>query len=100
MSELQDILAKADGSGSVYSNHVQITITARELIMDFYLLEPVPGQEDPSSTRVQRVFIPLVQAKGLASAIANIIPKYEQAMGIALPNLRNPDEEDVLDLWK
>lgn len=98
--KMQDILSEAEEAEWTYANHVQIAMTANDLVIDFFLLEPVLGKDAPKARKIQRVYLPIIQAKGLATALANVVDSYEKIIGFALPNLRKPDESDTIKLWE
>lgn len=98
---LADILAQAVPSESgEYANHAQIWATQNEIVIDFYLVEPMMGQVTPSARHIKRIYLPLTQGKGFVSAIANTIAAYEEMSGIHLPVQRKPDESDRVKIWE
>jgi hypothetical protein len=85
---------------TVYANHAQFSMGENELYLDFYRIEPEPA--DPRNVQaflVQRVAIPHGLAKGLATAVANLVAGFENALGIAIPLNRTPDPNDLIKIW-
>jgi hypothetical protein len=66
----------------IYSNHVQITSSTTELIIDLFRIEPTPLDAGTTlkASYLQRVIIPLAKAKSLASAIALSVSSLEDAI--------------------
>lgn len=86
---------------TLYANHAQLSITPNEIIVDLFVLAPIPGQaEKPEATLVQRVVIPHGLAKGLATALANLVAGYERETGKLIPFNRTPDPDDVIEIWE
>ena len=97
-----DLIPQADSSSvgqDLYANHIQVYITRSEIMLDFYVVGP-NYQGNPNAKIVKRILIPLNMAKGLTSALANLILDYEKDNKTELPNLRSPDEGDLIDIWK
>ena len=99
---VQTLLQKVESSQNpdIYSNHAEISFSGMDFIIDFYRLGRKVGSEVVSATHIQRVYLPLNLAKGITSAIANLIGTYEKDANITLPNSRTQQEGDVFDLWK
>lgn len=95
------LLAKAGKAydHDIYANHIQMTITANELFVDFYYISPASGKSTPNTEHVQRAILPMNVAKGLATALANVVAKYEAENNITLPNSRDPDPDDKITIW-
>lgn len=96
-----DLLSKAGKTfdRDSYSNHIQVAITANELFIDFYYISPAAGKSTPTMDHVQRIVIPVSIAKGLATALANVVVSYEAEHDTTLPNSREPDPEDKITIW-
>lgn len=85
----------------LYSNHVQMTITKTEFTMDFFNLRPdIKNPTEIKPIHLQRIILSLNTAKGLATAIANLVDTFEEDTGIKLYNLREKVEEDKVEIWK
>lgn len=86
-------MAKADTSQTgpdLYSNHVQITSSLHDFALDFYRLAPSREHgQTVKATLLQRIFIPTSMAKGLASALSEIIKEFEDGTGIELIDSKN-----------
>lgn len=99
---VNELLVKAVRSDNpdFYSNHVQVSISANELFIDFYYLSPTPGNAaKPIAKHIQRTISPIALAKGLASALANVIATYEEEHNVTLPTTREPGAEDKIKIW-
>jgi hypothetical protein len=99
----QDLIKKIKSDveiKSTYSNHAQITVSANEMVIDFYTLEEsIRHDGERMASHTQRVILPLSIGKGLASALANVVAAYEDATGTTLPNLRRKEEYDKITIW-
>lgn len=82
-----------------YSNHIQVAITPNELFVDFYYLSPSVSKTQPVVEHVQRVVVPVSLAKGLTTALANVIASYEAEHETVLANSREADPEDKITIW-
>lgn len=102
--DIKSFLANSSDKRSeiaLYANHAQLAVTANDMIMDLYILGPTPGYPDrPEATLVQRVVIPHALAKGLATALANLVAAYERGTGNILPLNRTPDADDTIEIWE
>lgn len=84
-----------------HSNHAQILLQGDELYIDFYVVSPTPsGNNAPSAHLAHRIVLPASQAKGLATAIANVVAIAEKNSGTQLPNRRGADPEDIIKIWE
>ena len=81
----------------VYANHVQVALTQNELFVDFYYVTPLGNK--PELQHVQRMVLPVSLAKGMASAIANVVALFEEDHNQTLANSREPDPEDKINIW-
>ena len=103
---INSLLSKASNvteAPRTYSNHVQFTINLNEIFIDFYRLEPTPGNptaNSPEVTLLHRMVIPIGLGKGFATGMANLIAGFEKATGLVTQNNREPDPEDVIVIWK
>jgi hypothetical protein len=81
---ISEIIANSDSENTreiVYSNHVQITASANEFIMDFFLVSPDPVRKSEiTSSFLQRVIMPINIAQSLTSAIAQNMANLDSAM--------------------
>ncbi len=83
-----------------FANHAQIMIQGETLFLDFYILYPSPGVDaKPTLRLVHRIVLPLEQAKGFTSAIANMVASYELTTEKKLPNLRGDNPTDLMKIW-
>jgi hypothetical protein len=103
---VDDLIAKAktdETRPDLYCNFTQIVITNSEIFLDFYYLSPRQGkvvaQQSIDATRMQRVILPLSNAKGLATALANVIAQYEVDHDTVLANQRPTQEGDTITIW-
>lgn len=97
-----DLLAKAKPADNpdLYANHIQVSISANELFIDFYYISPVVGNATkPIAKHIQRTISPIGMAKGLASALVNIVAIHEAEHNVTLPSTRDPDPNDKINLW-
>lgn len=96
-----DLLSKAGKTfdRDSYSNHIQVVITANELFIDFFYISPVVGKSTPTMDHVQRIIIPVSLAKGLTTALANVVASHETEHDTILPNSREPDPDDKITIW-
>lgn len=100
---IPDKLPSADTSHTpppAYSNHIRLSLTENELILDFYqiLISRVqPGSIDLSL--IHRLIVPSGNAKGLAEALVNVIVNTEQQQNIKLPLQRESQPGDRVQLW-
>lgn len=88
--------------GTVYSNYAQFVISDTELFLDFYFLEP-PKPEyvgKPIATLVARVAVPNSMAKGITTALANVIENHDQIKKVKLINQRGKHPTDTIEIWK
>lgn len=90
-----------------YANHVQVSITNSELILDFFFISPElnplqstrSGLKQGKLVHVQRTIVPLSLSKGIASAIANVVAEYEKNQKIVLVNSREAQPDDLIKIW-
>lgn len=97
-----DLLAKAEKtfSGDIYVNHIQVSLTDHELFIDFYYTSPQVSKTSPVKMQhVGRMIAPVALAKGLATALANMVANYEADNNVNLPNSRIPDPSDKITIW-
>lgn len=97
-----ELLAKAKPANNpdFYANHIQVSISSNELFIDFYYISPVVGSSSkPTAQHIQRTVSPIGMAKGLASALANIVAAYEAEHNVTLPSSREADPNDKINLW-
>lgn len=73
----------------LYCNHAQVSLSANDMILDFYLISPEVGNyEQLKAIHVQRIIIPLNMAKGLAGAVLEAVGMFEQQTGFTLFDTR------------
>lgn len=100
--DVSDLIEKAEKTfaSDVYANHIQVTLTANELLLDFYYISPQPHKAEPvKMLHIGRMISPVGMAKGLATALANVVANHEAAHDLVLPNLRTPNPEDKITIW-
>ena len=98
-----DLVAKAvDKSGNaVYANHAQFSIGPNEINIDLFLLGSSPTESSvPQAIFVKRIIIPLTLVKGFVSGLANLILRFENDTDTKIPNTREPQPDDVMEIWK
>jgi len=98
-----DLIAKAtDKSGdTIYANHAQFSIGANEINLDFFVLGPSPLDSTvPHAIFVKRIVIPWGLVKGVVTALANLILRFERDTGQSIPNNREKQADDILEIWK
>jgi hypothetical protein len=84
--DAKSIQAGAD----IYANYVRVTAAMHEFTLDFYRLAPALGRNrTPEIIHLQRVTVPANLAKGLVSAISEVIDHYENEFGLPLINDRD-----------
>lgn len=92
---------ESDTAPRIYANHVRFSVNSNEIIIDLYRIESeFATAETPQAFLLQRVFIPHGLGKGFATALANAIARFEKAIGTNFPNNREPDPEDIINIWK
>lgn len=93
----------------MYANHAQVTLTNNELVLDFYYLSPDPAiitgkthsrSKEAIALHVQRTVAPLSLAKGLATAIANVVAVFEAEKSTTIPTTRTRMPEDKITIWE
>ena len=97
-----ELTQKAESSGhpDIYANHVMVVLTNTEFLIDFFKVSVLPGSStELEAIHEQRIILPISGAKGLATAIANVIADHEEGQGVTLPNQREPREEDKITIW-
>ena len=89
-------------SDPIFANHAQLFIDDSDLIIDFYSLLPHPDlKPKPIMRPVARIVYPMTGAKGLASAVANLVVSYQNQNKLELPDKRGPDVKDTVKIeWK
>ncbi|HSW63406.1 MAG TPA: DUF3467 domain-containing protein [Dissulfurispiraceae bacterium] len=96
-------LAKAEEKQQgpdIYSNNMQVYLTANEMVLDFFYITPMPGKHDTLKMQhMQRVLLPSSLAKGTASALVNVIKQFEQDTGVQIFDTRGKHDTDLVDLW-
>jgi hypothetical protein len=96
--DISKIIAKAEDlhSAPIYSNHIQITSSSSELLIDFFRVEPNPfgGTTTLKASYLQRIIVPLSKAKALANAILQSVGSLEDA----LKDLNNGEPSDIVTL--
>jgi len=100
---IDQIIAKAESfqvGPDTYANHVRLSITMHELILDLYRISGPPGKNIPIAWHLQRIILPQNIAKGLASALCNSIIQFQRETNIQLNDMRGKLETDEMDLWK
>lgn len=91
---------KTSDTPDIYANHIQVAISNNEMFLDFFYVKPsLEDATKPVITHVQRTVSPVAMAKGLASALANVIAKYEEDHNLTLPSSREPDPDDKVKIW-
>lgn len=105
MVRIDTLLSKATspegGVEEFYANHVQIGITANDVVLDFYRILPdTTSPKNISISLLQRTIIPLNMVKGLATALANSITQLEIDNNIKVPNLREPVKGEPIKIWE
>lgn len=103
--KIETLLPKAiipeGGVPELYANHVQMGLTANDLVLDFYRILPdTRSAGSVGITLLQRVIVPLNMVKGLATALANTITQLEIDNNIKIPNLREPMEGEPIRIWE
>jgi hypothetical protein len=102
--DVASIVSKAESKQAgpdLYSNHIQVSIGLHDCVIDFYdLRSKINHPDQPQAVHLQRVILPNTILKGLASAMVNIIKKFEADTEIELLDSRGKVEEDSVDLWK
>jgi hypothetical protein len=96
-----ELIAKSiesDGFHDTYANYAQITITNNELFIDFYYVRQNP-KGSVQAQHAQRMILPHSLGKGLTNALANIITSFEEENGIVLPNSRQKQSDDKVEIW-
>jgi hypothetical protein len=76
-------------------------VNPNEIFIDFYHLQPTPG--DPSNVQglfIERVVLPIGLGKGFTTGLANLIAGYEKALGVVVPNNREPEPSDTIKIWE
>ena len=73
----------------VYTNHIQVTITANEMFLDLYMFYPSTHGREPTATRVGRILVPLNLVKGLQAALENTVTAFEKETNIVIYNLHD-----------
>ena len=87
-------------TSDVYANHVQVVLTNNELFLDFYYISPQASEEIPvKAVYAGRIIAPVGMAKGIATALANVVANHEEKHGIVMPNSRKSDQEDKITIW-
>ena len=85
----------------IFSNYVRMTLQGTEMYLDFYTLEPTPGEINPPVAKFRaRVIMPVFMAKGFVSGLANVILNHEANTGGELPDLRGHWPNDKVDVWE
>ena len=83
-----------------FSNHVQITMQGTELYLDFYTIEPVPGDiQEILAIHQARITLPIFASKAISSALVNVIMRHQINTGALLPDPVESPETDMVDLW-
>lgn len=70
-----------------YTNQVQLSVSANEIVLDYYFLAPntlTPGKP-PTAYKVQRLVLPISIAKEASQLILQAIERWENVFGISLP---------------
>lgn len=98
-------LGKAEGPffEPKYSNQILISASAHDITLDFFWLGQKPPADNTEGAGIakliDRIIISHSNAKGLVTALANVIIKGETDMGFEFPLTRNPKDEDILQIW-
>lgn len=98
-------LGKAEGPflEPKYSNQILMSASAHDITLDFYWLGQKPPTSDTEGAGiaklVDRIIISYSNAKGLVTALANLISDRETETGFEFPLTRGPREEDILQIW-
>lgn len=101
--DIPQLLRRAqDKSGiPLFANHVQFSFGMQEIALDFYLLgTDTKEQGKPQAVFLQRIIIPLWLSKGFANAMANLIRRFEKDTGTTIPNSRERQPDDLVDIWE
>jgi len=102
------LISSLETEKGFYSNHIQVSLTNTEMIIDFFIVGPELALPSPGAyshtqkgkfIHVHRAIAPLPLAKGLASAIANVVAEYEADHQETLSNSRLPLPEDKITIW-
>jgi hypothetical protein len=99
---LADLAVKSEKvyEKDAYANHVQVSLSTTELFVDFFFVSPQFSTTAPVKTQhVGRLITSVALAKGLASALANVVASHEEEHNIILPNSRTPDPDDKIVIW-
>lgn len=84
---------------TVHSNHAQFIVTGNEIIIDLYHASPDLTAQNLQLSHVVRIDLPLTIGKGFVEALANTIAQYERDHDVSLPNSRQKDESDLINIW-
>lgn len=100
IADLLKSAVKLPPAQAVYSNYAYMSIQGAELYIDFYTIEPkTEDANDLFMVQKARIIIPLGIAKGLVSAIANIILTHQRDYHVELPDARGHIDADLVDTW-
>ena len=83
-----------------FSNHVQITMQGTELYLDFYTIEPVPGDiQEIHAIHQARITLPIFASKAISAALVNVIMRHQINTGALLPDPVESPETAMIDVW-
>jgi hypothetical protein len=88
-----------DFPNKVYANYAEFSISNAEVFIDFYLINPTPGNQSLKVDAVTRVTVPHHLIKGFVSGLANMVALHEERTDVQLPNSREPREDDKVKIW-
>lgn len=92
--------AKPSESPDIYANHIQVSVSGNEIFLDFYYISPnISDPQKPTIQHIQRTVSPIPLAKGLATAIANVVAMFEKDHDVVLPSARETNEMDLITIW-
>ena len=93
------IMSIEDFPDKVYANYAEFSMSNSEIFLDFYLINPEPGNQDLKIDPAIRVLIPPALIKGFVAGLANMVKRHEMNTGIEIPNSRTPTKDDVIEIW-